>query len=1220
MAPKRRLHLDSDESDASEVEENETSPAVTRSTRSRRNISYTEDLPDETDAGPANETKKESGDEDFNEDGESFPVKLKVGRTRLQRLKQQEEDDEYHISSSDTELSAVESEEFTQSDDGFVVDSDDNVIRRRKTTRYGQRRRGRPRKRPRQQQQWRAQRSLRRERGSESEDDNEYGMSIQSELDELRSPSPVHRELRERQPINYAIRPPPTLDDIAKSQERAGKVSGGKGASKGPIRRLFNVQGPFGGADVVSLFNPKKEQLQSILDEPAAVDQSVTANVIGASGPLVNADADPLGIDTNIDFTSVGGLDDYIDKLKEMVSLPLMYPDIYKRFGITPPRGVLFHGPPGTGKTLMARALAASCSHEGKKITFFMRKGADCLSKWIGEAERQLRVLFEEAKAKQPSIIFFDEIDGLAPVRSSKQEQIHASIVSTLLALMDGMDNRGQVVVIGATNRPDSVDPALRRPGRFDREFYFPLPNLDARKRILQIHTQKWTPPLRSEFVDHVAELTKGYGGADLRALCTEAALAAIQRRYPQIWMSKQKLLVDPESITVEPRDFVKSLDRIVASSARSTGNIAAPLPPRISHLLGGTMEMIKHKLDLLLPRPKQLSALEAAMFDDSYIAGGFDRQQQLEELRAARVHRPRLLIHGSAGSGQDYLMSAISHAMEGVFTQVLDFAALFGDSMRTPEASLVQVLGEARRRSPSMIVIPSIELLMTLTSPQLQATLFSILREISPTDKVLVVGLANEPMADLDPRILQFFGIASTSHAAISLDNSAQAINKFFALLRTYVESSPLETLELENCPKRALEPLPLAPVQKENDPADERDEDGDSSDSSLSKKDLKTLSQLKVKLGAILDGFKNRYRRFRKPVIDDMHLAHLFEEPDPSVERDYVLADDDMVLHIPSGKKYHNMDLDTVEDRLWNGYYCEPRQFLDDLELIHIDSVTADDRDRAHKSSEMVANAQVAIDDVNDAVFLQACRDLRHKLAKRQLKAIDEAEAEAQVKAKAEAAVVAGVEADAEVVVAALSNPVLTGESVTANGSNEVGSESVNGNGHHVDINGSDNVQDASVVAAIDNTSNGTAQDLEVQDAMEVEKHLVESPKSTEPTQLAQSVPVDEIEPPSDNASSNQQNVTEEIAPEPEMFVVPTSEAVVPVVQGQLKLDKERVAVFFDDLSASAKNWTLEQLESVFAALADVAWRHHADWDRSVMLDELDSQLSISKTLYHV
>ena len=152
-----------------------------------------------------------------------------------------------------------------------------------------------------------------------------------------------------------------------------------------------------------------------------------------------------------------------------------------------------------------------------------MRKGADCLSKWVGEAERQLRLLFEEARNSQPSIIFFDEIDGLAPVRSSKQDQIHASIVSTLLALMDGMDGRGQVVVIGATNRPDAVDPALRRPGRFDREFYFGLPSLAAREKILTIMTKGWSGWDGENGVENMrglAKLTKGYGGADLRVSC----------------------------------------------------------------------------------------------------------------------------------------------------------------------------------------------------------------------------------------------------------------------------------------------------------------------------------------------------------------------------------------------------------------------------------------------------------------------------------------------------------------------------------------------------------------------------------------------------------------------------------------------------------------------------------------------------------------------------
>merc|ERR1719422_488752 len=203
-----------------------------------------------------------------------------------------------------------------------------------------------------------------------------------------------------------------------------------------------------------------------------------------------------MEIDMNVTFESIGGLEEHVDKLREMVMFPLLYPEVFGKFNMTPPKGVLFYGPPGTGKTLMARALACECSQDNRKVAFFMRKGADCLSKWIGESERQLRLLFDQAYQMRPSIIFFDEIDGLAPVRSSRQDQIHSSIVSTLLALMDGLDSRGEVVLTGATNRLENIDPALRRPGRFDRELRFALPTQPARKEILTKHLGKWDPPV----------------------------------------------------------------------------------------------------------------------------------------------------------------------------------------------------------------------------------------------------------------------------------------------------------------------------------------------------------------------------------------------------------------------------------------------------------------------------------------------------------------------------------------------------------------------------------------------------------------------------------------------------------------------------------------------------------------------------------------------------
>lgn len=406
---------------------------------------------------------------------------------------------------------------------------------------------------------------------------------------------------------------------------------------------------------------------------------AATPNVGKIKDRKAMADADPLGVDMNVDFSKVGGLQGHIDQLKEMVQLPLLYPELFTRFHVTPPRGVLFHGPPGTGKTLLARALANSVGSGGKKISFYMRKGADALSKWVGEAEKQLRLLFEEARKTQPSIIFFDEIDGLAPVRSSKQEQIHASIVSTLLALMDGMDGRGQVIVIGATNRPDNIDPALRRPGRFDREFYFPLPDIEGRRSIIDIHTKDWG--LSHPFKSSLAEQTKGYGGADLRALSTEAALNAIQRTYPQIYSSQEKLIVNPENISVHASDFMIAIKKLIPSSERSATSGAHKLPKSIEPLLIDQFNNAKLSLDDLLPRKKKMTALEEAMYEQFDDADhGFGREALHQEFERSRVFRPRFIMYGVHGMGQGYLSSAILHHFEGVHIQNFDLPSIFND------------------------------------------------------------------------------------------------------------------------------------------------------------------------------------------------------------------------------------------------------------------------------------------------------------------------------------------------------------------------------------------------------------------------------------------------------------------------------------------------------------------------------------------------------------
>ncbi|KAL7143373.1 hypothetical protein ABFS83_08G187000 [Erythranthe nasuta] len=266
-------------------------------------------------------------------------------------------------------------------------------------------------------------------------------------------------------------------------------------------------------------------------------------------------------------WESVAGLQDVIRCMKEVVILPLLYPDFFGNLGLTPPRGVLLHGYPGTGKTLVVRALVGSCARGDRRIAYFARKGADCLGKYVGDAERQLRLLFQVAEKSQPSIIFFDEIDGLAPCRTKQQDQTHNSVVSTLLALMDGLKSRGSVIVIGATNRPDAVDPALRRPGRFDREIYFPLPSVTDREAILTLHTRKWPKPVTGSLLDWVAKETGGYAGADLQALCTQAAIIALRRSFPlqQVLTAAETRATDSKrpaipTFTVEEKDWLKAL------------------------------------------------------------------------------------------------------------------------------------------------------------------------------------------------------------------------------------------------------------------------------------------------------------------------------------------------------------------------------------------------------------------------------------------------------------------------------------------------------------------------------------------------------------------------------------------------------------------------------------------------------------------------------------
>ncbi|CAD0112476.1 unnamed protein product [Aureobasidium uvarum] len=772
----------------------------------------------------------------------------------------------------------------------------------------------------------------------------------------------------------------------------------------GPWRSLFSTLGPFGGAggpapvfggegaeaaggadsDSSDDDMPQKMPRASVGGAvgmtptagaaPGLFPQSHNADA-GASnaGGLSNfgkvkdkkalADADPLGVDPNVNFDGVGGLEDHIDRLKEMVQLPLMYPEIFQTFKVTPPRGVLFHGPPGTGKTLLARALASSVSAHGKKVTFYMRKGADALSKWVGEAERQLRLLFEEARKTQPSIIFFDEIDGLAPVRSSKQEQIHASIVATLLALMDGMDGRGQVIVIGATNRPDSVDPALRRPGRFDREFYFPLPNIKARRAILDIHTKGWEPPLKPEFKDQLAALTKGYGGADLRSLCTEAALNAVQGTFPQIYSSNKKLLIDPSQIRVQAKDFMISVNKIVPSSERSAASGASALKPHVEPLLRDALAKVSAILDDIIPQKKPTTALEEAMYDDRNDEHGFEKENLQREFESSRINRPRLLISGLEGMGQQYISAALLAKFEGLHVQSFDMSTLLKDSTR-----------EVKRHKPSVIYLPSIDVWYETMGQQVIKTFNGLLRTLAPTDPVLVLGVMELRSNESSPNhemMRELFSRSRKNYFVLERPGE-MARREFFSKAMNYIGQSPAEFPQTENRKKRILPALPEAPILEEQPKAPSKAEL-----KAQKKKDRFTLNNLKLLIQPVMDQIKLKYKKFRTPVVDESLIGYLYDEQDPSVVttdldraeaqqfRPYEISKDakgTTVLHeTATGKQYYNLEIVTIEKRLSNGYYKRPKDFLTDIRALAKDAKTSGDQERTLKANEMLANVEV-------------------------------------------------------------------------------------------------------------------------------------------------------------------------------------------------------------------------------------------------------------------
>uniref|UniRef100_A0A8C0K0N5 ATPase family AAA domain-containing protein 2 n=1 Tax=Canis lupus dingo TaxID=286419 RepID=A0A8C0K0N5_CANLU len=697
------------------------------------------------------------------------------------------------------------------------------------------------------------------------------------------------------------------------------------------------------------------------------------------------ADVDPMQLDSSVRFDSVGGLSNHIAALKEMVVFPLLYPEVFEKFKIQPPRGCLFYGPPGTGKTLVARALANECSQGDKRVAFFMRKGADCLSKWVGESERQLRLLFDQAYQMRPSIIFFDEIDGLAPVRSSRQDQIHSSIVSTLLALMDGLDSRGEIVVIGATNRLDSIDPALRRPGRFDREFLFSLPDKDARKEILKIHTRDWNPKPLDIFLEELAENCVGYCGADIKSICSEAALCALRRRYPQIYTTSEKLQLDLSSINISAKDFEVAMQKMIPAAQRAVTSPGQALSTVVKPLLQSTVHKILEALQRVFPHAeiRTNKALDSGMKFDCDLAYSDDDVPSVYENGISQksfnkskekynfLHlnrnacyqpmsfRPRILIVGEPGFGQgSHLAPAVIHALEKFAVYTLDIPVLFGVSATSPEETCAQMIREAKRTAPSIVYVPHIHLWWEIVGPTLKATFTTLLQNIPSFAPVLLLATSDKPHSALPEEVQELFIRDYGEIFNVQLPGKEERTKFFEDLILKQAAKPPVSK---KKAVLQALEVLPVAPPPEPRPLTPEEVK-------RLEEQEEDTFRELRIFLRNVTHrlAIDKRFRVFTKPV-------------DPDEVPDYVT-----VIKQP-------MDLSSVISKIDLHKYLTVKDYLSDIDLICSNALEYNpDRDPGdrlirHRACALRDTAYAIIKEELDEDFEQLCEEIQESRKKR-------------------------------------------------------------------------------------------------------------------------------------------------------------------------------------------------------------------------------------------